>query len=38
MSETISIAIDEAPDRFPENMVFFAENGSLDHRWGSRCI
>jgi hypothetical protein len=24
--------IDEAPDRFPENMMFLAENGALDHR------
>jgi hypothetical protein len=26
-------ALDEPPDRFPENMVFLAENRSLDHDW-----
>ena len=26
--------IDKAPYRFPENVVFFTENGSFDHRGG----
>jgi hypothetical protein len=32
------LAIDETPDRFPENMMFLAENGSLDHRYPSTAI
>ena len=29
--ERHDLAIDEAPDRFPENVMFFSEHGSLDH-------
>jgi hypothetical protein len=32
------LAIDEAPDRFPENMVFFTEQGSLNHRYSPKSI
>jgi hypothetical protein len=31
-------AIDEAPDGLPENVVFFAKNGSLYHRCMSASI
>src|SRR5207253_2459904 len=33
-----NLTFDEAPDRFPENMMFLAENGSLDHRLPSLPI